>query len=77
MYLAPRDVKILRSDEIFGIYEAYETKLGEQFPYFNYVDYKGTDGKCAAQVYLEVLREAVNADKPYRIVSHRYDEFDH
>lgn len=29
------------------------------------------------EAYLETLREAVKADQPYYIVSHRYDEFDH
>lgn len=77
MYIIPRDAKILCSDEIFRLYEEYESKFGEPFICFNYADFRGTEGKPAAQLYLETLREAVKADEPYRIVSHRYDDFDH
>ena len=77
MYIAPRDREILRSDEIFRLYHAYREKFGEAFICFHYADFHGTEEKCAAQVYLETLREAVKADQPYHIVSNRYDEFDH
>lgn len=77
MYIAPCDMKILRSDEVFRLYDEYKKKFGEQFIYFNYADFQGTEEKCAAQVYLETLRAAVEADEPYHIVSHRYDVFDH
>lgn len=77
MYIALRDMRILRSDEVFSLYDEYEKKFGEQFICFNYADFKGTEEKCAAQIYLETLREAVKADAPYHITSRRYDEFDH
>lgn len=77
MYITPRDMKILRSDEVFRLYDEYEKKFGEQFICFNYADFRGTDITPAAQIYLEALREAVKGDKPYHIVSHRYDVFDH
>lgn len=77
MYIAPCDMKILRTDEVFRLYDEYKKKFGEQFIYFNYADFQGTEEKCAAQVYLETLRAAVEADEPYHIVSHRYDVFDH
>lgn len=73
MVIAPRDSEILRSDEIFQLYDEYEEKFGEQFAYFNYADFQGTESIPAAQVYLDTLRKAVKADKPYHIVSHRYD----
>ena len=77
MRIAPCDSGILRSDEIFRLYDEYREKFGEEFIYFNYADFHRTGEKCAAQVYLETLKEAVKADKPYHIVSHRYDDFDH
>ena len=58
MYVAPRDMAILRSDEVSELKDRYREKFG-------------------AQVYLETLQKAVAADKPYHIVSRRYDEFDH
>jgi hypothetical protein len=77
MYIAPRDRDILRSDELYVLKKEYQAKYGENFTCFNYADFHGTDDTPAAQFYLEALREAVKADQPYRIVSHRYDEFDH
>ena len=35
------------------------------------------EDKCAAQVYKEILEKALQDNKPYHIVSHRYDDFDH
>jgi hypothetical protein len=77
MCIAPCDSGILRSDEIFRLYDEYREKFGEEFICFNYADFHRMGEKCAAQVYLETLKEAVKADKPYHIVSHRYDDFDH
>lgn len=77
MYVAPRDSAILRSEEMFRLKKQYREKFSEGFIPFNYSDFHGTATKPAAQVYLETLREAINADKPYHIVSHRYDDFDH
>lgn len=77
MYVAPRDSEILRSEEMFRLKREYRKKFGEGFIPFNYSDFQGTEDTPAAQVYLETLRKAVEADKPYHIVSHRYDIFDH
>ncbi len=77
MYIFPCDIAILRNEEVYALKVAYLEKHKEPFVFFNYADFPGTEEKCAAQVYLETLREAVKADQPYHIVSHRYDEFDH
>ena len=52
-------------------------KFGEDFISFNYADFQGTKDKCAGQQYKETLEKALQDDKPYHIVSHRYDDFDH
>lgn len=77
MYIAPRDMAILRSAEVYRLYGEYEAKFGEQFPYFNYADFRGSEKESAAQIYMNELQKAIEADTPYRIVSHRYDEFGH
>lgn len=77
MYVVPRDSAILRSSEMFDLKKEYRDKFGEGFIPFNYSDFQGTEHTPAAQIYLETLRKAVEADEPYRIVSHRYDFFDH
>ena len=77
MYIALCDMKVLQSNEVFRLCDEYEKKFGEQFIHFNYADFQGTKEKCAAQIYLETLRAAVEADKPYNIISRRYDVFDH
>lgn len=77
MYIASIDMKILTSSELDELDECYFNKFGERFIRFNYGDFHRQGDKCAAQIYLETLREAIEKDKPYRIVSHRYDDFDH
>ena len=77
MYVAPCDMKILCSEEVTNLKKEYRKRFGEQFICFNYADFQGTEKKCAAQIYLEALRQAVKASGPYRIVSQRYEEFDH
>lgn len=77
MYVAPCDSTILRSEEAYRLKKKYREKFGEGFIPFNYSDFQGTEDTPAAQIYLETLRKAVEADEPYHIVSHRYDFFDH
>ena len=77
MYVAPRDSVILRSEEMYGLKKKYREKFGEGFIPFNYADFQGTKDIPAAQIYLEVLRKAVESEAPYRVESHRYDFFDH
>lgn len=75
MYVAKPDMEILRS--LYKIEMQYYEKFGEYFPYFNYIDFLGTETKRPAQVYKEALEKALLDDKPYHIVSHRYDVADH
>lgn len=77
MYVARIDMDILRSDEVMDMRREYEEKFGERFIYFNYADFHATEEKCAAQVYKETLEKALRDNKPYHIVSRRYDVFDH
>lgn len=77
MYIAPCDIAILRSKEMSDLKDSYQQKFGEPFAQFNYADYPGDKKQCAAQMYLNALKKAVEVSSPYRITSHRYDEFDH
>lgn len=77
MYVARVDAEILTSDEVFELKQKYYEKFGEFFIHFNYADFPGTDTQHAGEMYREILRKAVQDDKPYHIVSHRYDDFDH
>ena len=77
MYIARCDSEILRSDEVYKMELEYKKRFGKYFIQFNYADFHGTEEKCAAQVYVETLRKALQENKPYDIVSHRYDDFDH
>ncbi len=75
MYVARCDMEILHSlDEL---HRQYEEKFGERFISFNYADFKWAGDKCPGQVYKETLEQALLSDKPYHIVSHRYDTIDH
>ena len=77
MYIIPSDARIICSDEVRELEDEYERKFGEFFLAFNYVDFPSKDGKCAAEVYKEALRKAVERDEPTRIVSHRFDTIEH
>lgn len=76
MYVARCDIKIVNTTEVRKMLEEYK-KFGESFISFNYADFQGTKDKCAGQQYKETLEKALQDDKPYHIVSHRYDDFDH
>ena len=77
MVIAKRDWELLRTKEVCDLMSAYAQKHGEMFVPFNYGDFRGTKDKTAVQVYIEVLKTAIESDVPYRIASHRYDDFDH
>lgn len=76
MYVIEEDMIILH--EIQGILDQYEEKFHERFIAFNYIDFPGIKGgQRPAEVYKEVLLEALTKDEPTRIKSHRYDFLDH
>lgn len=77
MYVARIDSAIIRSRAVQDMLDQYEEKFGERFIAFNYADFQGTKDKCAGQQYKETLEKALQDDKPYHIVSRRYDDFDH
>lgn len=77
MYIVRRDSAVLRSKEVQAMENQYKEKFGEWFIGFNYVDFPSTDEKCAAQGYKETLEKALEGEKPYHIVSHRFDVIDH
>lgn len=77
MYVASADSEILHSKELRALRIQYEEKFGERFMHFNYADFPGTETQLSAEMYKETLEKALLDDKPYHIVSHRYDDFDH
>lgn len=77
MYVRREDALILTSDEIGVLLDEYEARFNERFIAFNYVDFRDKDGKLAAEVYKEKIAQALKDNKPYHIVSHRYDVIDH
>ena len=77
MYIADVDQKLLFTKEHLNMQNEYKQRFGEQFISFNYADFRRQGEKCAAQVYLETLKRALEENKPYHIQSHRYDVFDH
>ena len=67
------DVAYFMEHRTIDLLQQYERKFGEQFIYFNEVDFRREGDKCAAQVYHELLEKALLADEPFHMVSHRYD----
>ena len=77
MYIAPVDGKYLCSDENYKMQEEYEKRFGERFISFNYADFQRQGDKCAGQIHLETLRQALEDNKPYQIESKRYRTINH
>ena len=77
MYIIREDMAILRSSEVRTMQEEYFNKFHELFIPFNYAGFPGTKDKISGIQYKETLEQALKDDKPYHIVSHRYDDFDH
>lgn len=77
MYVARVDSAVICSREVQDMLDQYEEKFGERFIAFNYVDFKRDGDRCAAQVYADTLKAALERDEPTQIESHRYDEIDH
>lgn len=59
MYIAPCDRAILWSIEMRKLKEEYHQRFGHPFAAFNYKDFVSSADKCAAQVYLDSLKEAL------------------
>lgn len=76
MYVTREDAAILTSDEVGALLDEYEERFHERFLAFNYADFQDKDGKIAAEVYKEAIAQALKDNKPYHVVSHRYDVFD-
>ena len=77
MYVLHEDAEILSSDEVMFLRKMYREKFGEQFLWFNYVDFPGTETQAAAEMYREILRKAVADDKPSTMVSRWFNKMDH
>lgn len=77
MYVTREDMMVLKEREVYDMLMEYRQRFHEEFIAFNYADFQDKDGKIAAQVYKETLAKALADDKPYHIVSHRYDFCDH
>ena len=69
MYVAAVDSEILRSAEMWELWEQYEKKFGKRFMPFNYADFDRIGDKCAAQVYKEEVEKCLREGKPTSIVS--------
>lgn len=77
MYVADVDMKVLCTSNLRELKQKYREQFGENFIEFNYADFYRQEEKCAAQIYVETLKRALEENKPYHIQSHRYDDFDH
>lgn len=69
MVVAPVDSAILRSDEMWELWEQYEKTFGKRFICFNYCDFQRDSDRCAAQVYMDTIKQCLREGKPTSIVS--------
>ena len=59
MYIAPCDRTILWSREVRQLKDEYLRIFGEPYVPFNYESFTGSDSKCAAEVYVDSLKSAL------------------
>ena len=59
MYIAPCDRDVLWSYEMRQLKESYSKKYGEPFTPFSYERFRREGNKCAAEVYMEALKNAL------------------
>ena len=69
MYVAKVDSAILRSDEMWELKKQYRETFGERFMPFNYCDFQRDGDRCAAQVYMDIIKQCLHDGKPCTIVS--------
>ena len=69
MYVAAVDSEILRSAEMWELWERYEKKFGERFMPFNYTDFGRIGERCAARVYMDIIKQCLEENKPYEVES--------
>lgn len=69
----PAIARILGSDEVHSLLVQYREKFGVGFPAFNYVDFPNIEGKKGIDTYVELLKKAVQDDKPLEFKSRWYE----
>ena len=77
MYVADVDMKVLCTSNLRELKQKYREQFGENFIEFNYIDFTRQGERCAAQVYLDTLRQALTENKPYHIESKRFNIINH
>ena len=69
MYVARIDADILRADEMLELQEEYKKQFGEYMIPFNYADFDRIGERCAAQVYMDIIKQCLEENKPYEVES--------
>ncbi len=59
MYIAPCDRTILWSKEVRELKEEYLRMFGKPYAPFNYERFSSLGSKCAAEVYVDSLKSAL------------------
>ena len=54
------DFAVLKSKEVQDLLDLYEERFGENFTPFSYADFHRVGDKCAAEMFKEALKEALN-----------------
>lgn len=68
MYAARVDMEILTTDEIKELRDEYERRFGKDL-LFNYTDFGRIGERCAAQVYMDIIKQCLEENKPYEVES--------
>ncbi len=63
----PVDIAELRESGAWELRKQYEEKFGERFPRFNVYDFPDEDDCTGVQLYVSLIKKALETGVPYRI----------
>lgn len=69
MVVARVDSAYMREHNVLELKIEYRKRFGEPYIPFNYCDFQRNGDKCAAQVYMDTIKQCLHEGKPCTIVS--------
>lgn len=69
MYVAAVDSAYMREHNVLELKIEYRKRFGKPFIPFNYCDFDRIGERCAAQVYMDIIKQCLEENKPYEVES--------
>ena len=69
MYVAAVDSAYMREHNVLELKIEYRKRFGKPFIPFYYADFDRIGERCAAQVYMDIIKQCLEENKPYEVES--------